>query len=228
MRKYLLIALSLLLTTPAMADWTGKDASGATITFKNANTCSSVVCVPVAEPVDSTGAAFGVSGNPFFISVASLPLPSGAATAANQSTEITSLATIATNTGAAIPAGTATIGNTGTDPSSGKATPTFAFLALPQTTTTQMIALSGTKVTYVTSLHFMASGAVNVTLKYGTGTNCGTGTTTLDGPFPLAAQAGMAIGSGTGAILIVPAGQELCVTTDANMSGTVGATYQQF
>lgn len=37
-------------------------------------------------------------------------LPTGASTAANQATELTSLATIATNTGAAIPAGSAVIG----------------------------------------------------------------------------------------------------------------------
>jgi hypothetical protein len=43
-----------------------------------------------------------------------LPLPSGAATSANQSTEIASLASIVTNTGAAIPAGTASIGTLNT------------------------------------------------------------------------------------------------------------------
>lgn len=42
-------------------------------------------------------------------------LPSGFATSANQATEITSLATIATNTGAAIPAGSALIGKVGID-----------------------------------------------------------------------------------------------------------------
>jgi hypothetical protein len=42
-------------------------------------------------------------------------LPTGAATAANQATEISSLATIATNTGAAIPAGSAIIGQVGID-----------------------------------------------------------------------------------------------------------------
>jgi hypothetical protein len=40
-------------------------------------------------------------------------LPTGASTSANQSTEITSLATIATNTGAAIPVGTNSIGTVG-------------------------------------------------------------------------------------------------------------------
>lgn len=67
MRKLqIALVLSVLSSLPAMADWTGKDASGTTITFKNPNTCSSVVCVPIAQPVDSTGAAFGVTGNPFY------------------------------------------------------------------------------------------------------------------------------------------------------------------
>lgn len=47
-----------------------------------------------------------------------ISLPTGAATAANQSTEISSLATIATNTGAAIPAGSAVIGKVGIDQTS--------------------------------------------------------------------------------------------------------------
>ena len=74
------------------ADWTGINATGATITFKNPNNCASVVCVPIAQPVDSTGASFGVTANPMFvapgsgqtfpISASSLPLPTGAATSA--------------------------------------------------------------------------------------------------------------------------------------------------
>lgn len=154
-------------------------------------------------------------------------LPSGASTAANQTTANTSLATIATNTGAPIPAGTAYIGQASPDPSLGGATPALAFLALPATATTQIIALSGSTVTYVTSRLVLAGGTVNVTFKYGTGTNCGTGTTTLDGPYPLTAQAGFSEGNGGNAVLIVPAGKALCVTTDASVSGGVKLTYQQ-
>ena len=135
--------------------------------------------------------------------------------------------TTATNTAAAIPAGTASIGQVGSDPSSGKATPTFTFLALPATTTTQIVALSGTKLIYVTSLMAFGGGTVNVTFKYGTGSNCGTGTTTLAGPYPLTAQAGFALGSGTGPVMIVPSAQALCITTDASVSGGVQLTYQQ-
>lgn len=49
------------------------------------------------------------------VSAASLPLPTGAATSANQSTEITALNSIVTNTGAAIPSGSAIIGKVGID-----------------------------------------------------------------------------------------------------------------
>lgn len=251
MRKLLsILFIGALLSSPALADWTGKDASNATITFKNSGTCSSVVCVPIAEPVDATGAAFGVTGNPFFVSPASgatfpvsasaLPLPTGAGTSANQASILsalntgnTSLATIATNTGAPLPACstapcTLTAANVGADPSSGKGTPMIANQAFPATTTTQIIALSGTTKIYVTNRLLMAGGSVNVTFKYGTGTNCGTGTTTLDGPWPLTAQAGFSEGNGSGPVLIVPAGNALCVTTDASVSGATKLVYQQF
>jgi hypothetical protein len=57
MRKLLAaLFLGALFVTPACADWTGKDASSATITFKNPNTCSSVVCTPIAAISDPTGA----------------------------------------------------------------------------------------------------------------------------------------------------------------------------
>jgi hypothetical protein len=238
MRKILVLLVAACAASPAFADWSGKDATGATITFKNPNVCTSVVCVPIASLVDSTGAAVGTAGAPLRIdptgtttqpmSAAALPLPTGAATSANQATGNTTLSTIATNTSSPIPAGTNTTGNVGSDPSSGKSTPTFVFLALPATTTTQIIALSGSTKTYVTTMRILAGGTVNVTLKYGTGANCGTGTTTLEGPYPLTAQAGLTSGSGTGAVLIVPSAQALCVTTDASTTGGVALTYQQF
>ena len=56
MRK-LLILLAALMAIPmsARADFTGKDAASATITFKNPNTCTSVVCVPIFALYDTTG-----------------------------------------------------------------------------------------------------------------------------------------------------------------------------
>lgn len=95
-------------------------------------------------------------------------------------------------------------------------------------TTTQLIALSGSTKIYVTGLAVIAGGTGNITFVYGTGSNCGTGTTSLSGAFPLIANAGLTLGSGLGAVLMVPAGQALCVTTSAavQMSGFV--TYAQY
>jgi hypothetical protein len=127
-----------------------------------------------------------------------------------------------------IPAGTNTIGDIGSDPSAGKATPQFTFLGMPATTTTQMVALSGSTRIYVTSMMAFSGGTANLTFKYGTGSNCGTGTATLAGPYPLTAQAGFTLGSGIAAVMIVPSSQALCVTTDATVTGGVQITYQQF
>lgn len=65
MRKFLALftLLALSIVSPAFADWTGKDASGSTITFKNADDCTSVVCVPVAALVNAAGATlYGTAG----------------------------------------------------------------------------------------------------------------------------------------------------------------------
>lgn len=113
--KAALAIVACLIASGARADWTAKDASGATITFKNSGTCSSVVCVVQQQPVDSTGAAFGVTGNPIFTSFGTgVTLPAfgstptfnlgtlnGAATAANQTTMIGVLGTVTTAHGCA-------------------------------------------------------------------------------------------------------------------------------
>lgn len=59
MRKfYILLALVAgLFATPVYADFTAKDASAATITFKNPGVCTSVVCVPVFQLYDGTSLA---------------------------------------------------------------------------------------------------------------------------------------------------------------------------
>lgn len=181
----------------ATADYIVKDGGGTTRTIF-AFVCATTKICPASVPIDSTGAE--------------IPLAT--------------LLTNPTSACAAAPCLT-TIGNVGIDPSSGVQAPTEIFLALPATTTTQIIALSGSLKTYVTSRFVFSGGAVNLTFKYGTGSNCGTGTTTLDGPWPLVTSSGWTEGAGTGAIMIVPAGQALCVTTDASVSGGVKLVYQQ-
>lgn len=93
-------------------------------------TCFTSKHCPGTVLMNSSGVEMGSTAlSPLFasISAASLPLPTGAATAANQATEIASLATIATNTGAAIPAGTNLIGNVGS--ATGSAPPSGAVYA---------------------------------------------------------------------------------------------------
>lgn len=94
--------------------------------------------------------------------------------------------------------------------------------------TVQLVALSAGKRIYVTSYDVIAAGTGNVTFVYGTGSNCGTGTTPLTGAYNLTAQAGIAKGNGYGSVLVVPAGNALCVTNSAavQMSGSVA--YAQY
>lgn len=66
MRKYrLLIVASLaLIASPALADWTGKNAAGATITFSNPVDCTSGTCIPIAALVNASGATlYGTAGS---------------------------------------------------------------------------------------------------------------------------------------------------------------------
>lgn len=95
-------------------------------------------------------------------------------------------------------------------------------------TTTQLVALDTTKTIYVTAWNVIAGGTGNFTLVYGSGTACGTGTTSLTGPYPLTAQAGLAPGDGLGPVIIVPKGKALCATTSANIQHSGSVAYAQF
>lgn len=103
-----------------------------------------------------------------------------------------------------------------------------AAITMSTATTTEFVALSGSTKIYITSFDFIAAGATNVTLKYGTGTNCGTGTTSLTGAYTLTAQAGIAKGNGLGPVLVVPAGNAFCVTNSAGVVIGGSVSYTQF
>lgn len=94
-------------------------------------------------------------------------------------------------------------------------------------TTTQIVAASGAFKVKLAAFSIIAGGTGNIKFVYGTGSNCGTGTTDLTASYNLTAQSGIAMGSGLGIVLITPASQALCVTTSAavQMSGFV--TYAQ-
>lgn len=103
-----------------------------------------------------------------------------------------------------------------------------AQITMSTATTTQFVALSGTTKIYVTSFDVLAAGTTNVTFVYGTGANCGTGTTALAGLYTLTAQSGIAKGSGLGPVLVVPAGNALCVTNSQAIVIGGSISYTQF
>lgn len=130
MKKLLLAGIFSLLSWPAFAacavtNLQVKDNAAVTAAVpyaddgSGASNCSPQVQIKQGGNVlnVTAGGAAKVDGSAVTqpVSAASLPLPTGAATAANQATANSSLATIATNTGAAIPAGSNIIGKVGID-----------------------------------------------------------------------------------------------------------------
>lgn len=72
------LAAGLISSAAAQSSFTAKDAGGVTRTFASFN-CSSLIC-SMAVPADQTGAAFGVSANPFYMAFgAGVQLPGFAA-----------------------------------------------------------------------------------------------------------------------------------------------------
>jgi hypothetical protein len=226
MRKILVLLLVVCAASPAFADWSGKDATGATITFKNPNVCTSVVCVPISSLVDSTGAAVGTAGAPLRIdptgattqpmSATSLPLPTGAATAVLQGTNTNTTAHTCSVAGfselgclgqldddikAPITAGTARIGYVSDDPCTQLTKSNIAFGN--SAGTTQLVAPSGILQVYVCSFSVIAAAGATVNLVGGTGATCTTGTpvaligsTTPASGMVLAANGGLTFGNG--------------------------------
>lgn len=186
----------------------------------------------------ATGATFPVSGTfwqatqpvsgTFWqttqpVSAASLPLPTGAATSANQVTAWQGA------TGSAVPANTSYSGAN----SSGNLVGIIQAdnsvpITISTNTVTQLVALSSGKKIYVTSFDVISAGTANFTLVYGTGSNCGTGQNPLTGVYPLTAQSGIAKGGGLGPVLVVPAGNALCVVDSASVLLSGSLSYTQF
>ena len=69
---------------------------------------------------------------------------------------------------------------------------------------------------YVCAFDLFGGGTTSVTVNYGSGTNCATGTTALTGAYPLTAQTGLSK-SGT-YLFIIPAGNDLCVNNGSAVS----------
>lgn len=95
-------------------------------------------------------------------------------------------------------------------------------------TTTELIALTAGQRIYITSWDVMAAGTTNVKLVYGTGTNCGTGTTDLTGAYPLIAQAGISKGSGLGAILFPLVSNAVCISNSGAIQISGSLSYVKY
>lgn len=94
--------------------------------------------------------------------------------------------------------------------------------------TLEIVPASPNKTTYATAMLIWPGGTGNVTFEYGTGTNCGTGTTAIGGAINLTAQAAFAPGDGTGPVIVVPAGKALCILLSANIQISGWITAAQF
>lgn len=133
------------------------------------------------------------------------------------------------STGSAVPSKASFIGAN----SSGNLTgliqaDTSASISVSTATTTQLVALSSGKKIYITAWDIFVAGADNITLEYGTGSTCGTGTTVLTGAYNFLANQGIARGSGLGVLLVVPASNALCIVTSAAVQASGSLAYTQF
>jgi hypothetical protein len=109
-----------------------------------------------------------------------------------------------------------------TDPcQSGTFPKTSAAVFAGAATTTQQVALSLGQSIYVCGYQLsQVATAGTVQWVYGTGVNCGTGTTTLTGAMGVTASQPFSYGVGDATIMKAPTGQELCITT-TGAGGTV-------
>ena len=143
-------------------------------------TPAQAVCPSTFQIKDNLGSTGNVvysdsSGNCLpNVTVNGATLPTGAATSSNQATEITSLSTIATNTGAAVPAGTNLIGNVGQLYPAGS-TPITAAATGTTTATTATLGASSTVHTYICGFSIRANAtAAASSMSSLTGTVTGT------------------------------------------------------
>lgn len=100
------------------------------------------------------------------------------------------------------------------------------FLDMTTATTTELVALTSGRTIHVCHVRVFSNGATTFTFKRGTGTNCGTGTTSIDNAIELTAQTGYVAGTGVGEVLNGGASANaLCVTNSATVNLHVFVRY---
>lgn len=94
-------------------------------------------------------------------------------------------------------------------------------------TATKIVSGVSGKQIYVTMVSLIPVATSVVTFTTGTGTNCGTGTANVTGAMTFAAGQVLDLGTGNGALWVIPAGNDLCITiTTAAAPGSLA--YAQF
>lgn len=101
-------------------------------------------------------------------------------------------------------------------------------IATSTATTTQLVALATGQAIFVSSFNAVSAGTNTFKFVYGTGSNCGTGTTDLTGVYTLVANGYVSTGNGLGAVLSVPRGNALCITTTQAIVLGGSLSYAQF
>jgi hypothetical protein len=99
------------------------------------------------------------------------------------------------------------------------------YLDMTTATTTEIAPLVSSRTIRVCQIVAVSNGTTTMTLKRGTGTNCGTGTASVSPAFDLTAQTGFSAGSGFGEVIgaagagtvggAMTSGNALCVTNSA-------------
>ena len=101
-----------------------------------------------------------------------------------------------------------------------------AAITLAGAGTTQIVALSGATQIRVCHLSLGMNGATNITLVQGTGANCGTGTAGITGAYQNIL--GLALDFEGRSLVTGTAGNALCVTNSAAVTGGGFVTYAQY
>lgn len=112
------------------------------------------------------------------------------------------------------------------------------FLDMTTATTTEIAPLVASSTIQICSIIAQAGGTTTMTLKRGTGSNCGTGTTSISPGFELTAQSGFTIGNGAGVVLgsagagtvggATTSANAVCITSSANVNLHVLIRYAVF
>lgn len=270
--RYALIGIGALAVSGgivAIADYSLTQGAGTTfasVVVASKHYIALLICDATAG--ESQCSAVDSSGRVAIQAPPTLPLPTGASTSANQTSQITqetaintvlgvpgtaagctagasstsiacqyqaalSLATIATNTGAAIPAGTNVIGFTSNDACAQLAKIPVAIATTASTT--ELVVGTTNKKTWICSLALIVGAAETINLIEGTGIICTGGTsvavigsTVSNTGMELAANGGLTYGNGSGTIAATANNaNNLCLLKPGSAQVSGNLTYVQ-